>query len=71
MQARCFVLCCMGMHADRRNAQKGWSCLINSARSGQLAVVKYLVEVGSKELLMLVDKVCARACMCVCSSCRA
>jgi hypothetical protein len=68
MQARYFVLCCIGMHADRRNAQKGWSCLINPVHKGQLEVVKYLVEVGGKELLMLVDKVCARACICLCSS---
>jgi hypothetical protein len=53
-------------YADRHNAQESWSCLINAARSGQLAVVKCLVEVGCKELLMLVDKVCARPCICVC-----
>jgi hypothetical protein len=63
MEARFFVLCHMGMHADRRDVQKGWSCLINAARSGQLAVVKYLVEVGGKELLMLEDKVCICVCL--------
>jgi hypothetical protein len=37
--------------------QKGWSCLMVAADSGHLEVVKCLVEVGCKELLMLVDKV--------------
>jgi hypothetical protein len=45
-------------YADRRIAQeKSWQCLLPAAHKGHLEVVKYLVEVGGKELLMLVDKV--------------
>jgi hypothetical protein len=44
-------------YADRRIAQRGWSCLMGAADDGHLEVVKYLVEVGGKELLMLVDQV--------------
>jgi hypothetical protein len=40
--------------------QDGQSCLMNTVQKGHLEVVKYLVKVGGKELLMLVDKVCAR-----------
>jgi hypothetical protein len=54
------TVCCIlldAWFADRHNAQRGWSCLMVAAHSGHLEVVKYLVEVGGKELLMLVDKV--------------
>jgi hypothetical protein len=68
-QVFCVVLPWNAWYADRRDAQEGWLCLLFAACSGQLAVVKYLVEVGGKELLMLVDKVCARECKCICSSC--
>jgi hypothetical protein len=53
----CQVLCWTHGNADRRGAQRGWSCLMSAADNGHLEVVKYLVEVGGKELLMLVDKV--------------
>jgi hypothetical protein len=41
------------LYADRLYSQNGWSCLMGAADNGHLEVVKYLVEVGSKELLML------------------
>jgi hypothetical protein len=48
-----------------RYVQEGLSCLIAAAENGNLAVVKYLVEVGGKRLLMLADKVCACVCICL------
>jgi hypothetical protein len=53
-------------YADRRYAQEVQSCLTKALDHGHLDVVKCLVEVGGKELLTLVDKVCARACKCLC-----
>jgi hypothetical protein len=37
--------------------QDGDSCLMKAVRSGNLDVVKYLCEVGGKELIMLQNKV--------------
>jgi hypothetical protein len=45
-------------HADSRDAQDGQSCLVLAVYEGHFEVMKYLIEVGGKELLMLVDKVC-------------
>jgi hypothetical protein len=50
--------------------QKGWPCLMVAVWEGHLEIVKYLVEVGGKRMLMLVDKVCARACKRLSLSCR-
>jgi hypothetical protein len=39
------------------DSQNGWSCLLLAALMMNLKIIKYLCEVGGKELMMLQNKV--------------
>ncbi len=44
-------------HHSEFHSQDGYSCLMRAVLEEKLEIVKYLCEVGGKELMMLQDKV--------------